>query len=95
MYEYVTSALGFNPDRHAGKIVGLAAYGDPKILGDVLHSMFVWDGPVFRIRRSSDVYLARYLSTIFPKIDLAARLSDRVGRSGHKVSGVLRQADGH
>ena len=28
-YDNVTSALGYNPDRHAGKIVGLAAYGDP------------------------------------------------------------------
>jgi predicted NodU family carbamoyl transferase len=26
-YEYVTSMLGFNPLRHAGKITGLAAYG--------------------------------------------------------------------
>ena len=28
-YESVTSALGFKPSRHEGKIVGLAAYGDP------------------------------------------------------------------
>jgi carbamoyltransferase len=71
-YETVTSALGFRPDRHAGKIVGLAAYGDAGVLGDVLRSLFVWDGGHFRFRRSSDVYLSRYLSTMFPKIDLAA-----------------------
>ena len=35
-YESVTSALGFKPSRHEGKIVGLAAYGDPEVLGDVL-----------------------------------------------------------
>src|SRR5579863_3856131 len=29
-YESVTSALGFKPSRHEGKIVGLAAYGDPR-----------------------------------------------------------------
>ena len=72
MYEAVTSALGFRPDRHAGKIVGLAAYGDPDVLGDVLRNLFVWDGGHFRFRRSSDLYLSRRLSTQFPKIDIAA-----------------------
>ena len=72
MYEIVTSALGFRPDRHAGKIVGLAAYGDPGVLTDLLRGFFVWDGQGLRMRRSSDVYLARHLSTIFPKIDVAA-----------------------
>lgn len=71
-YETVTSALGFRPDRHAGKIVGLAAYGDPGILGDVLRSLFEWDGARFRMRRSSDLYLGRYLASQFPKIDVAA-----------------------
>ncbi|MBI4596987.1 MAG: carbamoyltransferase [Candidatus Omnitrophica bacterium] len=32
MYAGVTSALGFIPDRHEGKVVGLAAYGDPSRL---------------------------------------------------------------
>ena len=35
-YESVTSALGFKAERHEGKIVGLAAYGDPAVLGEVL-----------------------------------------------------------
>ena len=35
-YEGVTAALGYKPDRHAGKIVGLAAYGDPSVLAEVL-----------------------------------------------------------
>ena len=30
-YEMVTSSLGFHPDRHAGKIVGLAAYGAGRV----------------------------------------------------------------
>jgi carbamoyltransferase len=71
-YEAVTAALGMRPDRHAGKVVGLAAYGDPEVLGDVLRSLFVWEDGGFRIRRSSDVCLPRRLSTRFPKIDLAA-----------------------
>src|SRR5262249_54489025 len=71
-YETVTSALGISPDRHAGKVVGLAAYGNPNVLGDVLRSLFVWEDGGFKMRRSSDVYLPRRLSTQFPKIDLAA-----------------------
>ncbi len=71
-YDSVTSALGFRPDRHAGKIVGLAAYGDAEILGDVLRGLIVWDGHRPRWRRSSDVYLARRLASMFPKVDLAA-----------------------
>lgn len=72
-YEAVTSGLGFNPDRHAGKIVGLAAYGNPDILSPVLQSLFEWrpDGS-FRMRRAADMYLARNLASQFPKIDVAA-----------------------
>jgi carbamoyltransferase len=39
-YEQVTSALGFKPSRHEGKIVGLAAYGDPRPLADALLARF-------------------------------------------------------
>ena len=91
-YETVTSALGFRPDRHAGKIVGLAAYGDPGILGDVIRSLFVWDNSRFRMRRSSDLYLGRYLAGLFPKIDVAAAyqsvLEEVVVRH---VSGYVKQ----
>ena len=71
-YEQITAALGYSPDRHAGKIVGLAAYGNPEVVGDVLRSQVVWDEGVFRLRRSSNIYLSRYLAGLFPKIDVAA-----------------------
>lgn len=71
-YESVTSALGFKPSRHEGKIVGLAAYGDPEVLGDVLRRRFVQDDGGFRIVETNNVYFARLLSTQFPKIDVAA-----------------------
>src|SRR5262249_32617854 len=51
-YETVTSALGMRPGRHEGKVVGLAAWGDPEILGDVLRSLFVWDDGGFTMLRS-------------------------------------------
>ncbi len=71
-YESVTSALGFMPSRHEGKIVGLAAYGDPEVLGDVLRRRFVQANGGFRIVESNNLYFARLLAAQFPKIDVAA-----------------------
>ena len=71
-YESVTSALGFTPSRHEGKIVGLAAYGDPKVLGSVLRRRFVESNGGFRIVETNNLYFARLLASQFPKIDVAA-----------------------
>jgi carbamoyltransferase len=71
-YESVTSALGFTPSRHEGKIVGLAAYGDPRVLGPILRSRFVQNNGGFRIVETNNVYFARLLASQFPKIDVAA-----------------------
>ena len=71
-YESVTSSLGFKPSRHEGKIVGLAAYGDPNVLLDVLLSRFHQEPGTFRILESNNIYFSRHLSTLFPKIDVAA-----------------------
>jgi len=71
-YESVTSALGFKPSRHEGKIVGLAAYGDPEVLGDILRKRFVFQNGGFRIVETNNVYFARLLAAQFPKIDVAA-----------------------
>jgi len=71
-YEGVTSSLGFKPSRHEGKIVGLAAYGDPQILLDLVLGRFEQTPGSFRIVESNNVYFARYLASMFPKIDVAA-----------------------
>lgn len=71
-YESVTSSLGFKPSRHEGKIVGLAAYGDPEILLNLLLGRFQQEPGSFRILESNNIYFSRYLSTLFPKIDVAA-----------------------
>lgn len=71
-YESVTSGLGFRPSRHEGKIVGLAAYGDPKILRDVLLARVNQQPGSFRILESNNLYFARMLASQFPKIDVAA-----------------------
>jgi carbamoyltransferase len=71
-YESVTSSLGFKPSRHEGKIVGLAAYGEPKVLLDVVMSRFEEEPGSFRVRESNNIYFSRYLASLFPKIDVAA-----------------------
>lgn len=40
MYSAITMYLGFKPNRHEGKITGLAAYGNEKVFGDDLVSLF-------------------------------------------------------
>jgi len=72
-YESVTSSLGFHPDRHAGKIVGLAAYGDPQVLAEALLSRidFLDDGD-FHIYQNLNVHFSRHLAARFPMIDVAA-----------------------
>lgn len=70
-YESVTSSLGFKPGRHEGKIVGLAAFGEPKVLLDLVLSRFDQEPGGFRIRESNNIYFSRYLSTLFPKVDIA------------------------
>lgn len=71
-YEMVTSALGFRPGRHEGKIVGLAAYGDPTVLGPTLWERFVVKNGDIRIRASMNYFFARALAQRFSKRDVAA-----------------------
>ncbi len=72
-YEAVTSSLGYNPTRHGGKIVGLAAYGDPEVLGDVLLSRFDRSDPGdLRMRQNLNLYFSRHLAARFPVVDVAA-----------------------
>ncbi|EAQ98911.1 carbamoyltransferase family protein [Congregibacter litoralis] len=72
MYEHVTSSLGYKPGRHEGKIVGLAAFGDPAVLADVLLSRIDQHGGDFGIYQSNNIYFSRYLAARYPKIDVAA-----------------------
>jgi carbamoyltransferase len=71
-YEHVTSALGFKPSRHEGKIVGLAAYGNKDMLTPALLERFVLkDGDI--VMRSAGNYLfARALAELYSKRDIAA-----------------------
>lgn len=72
MYEMVTSALGFHPDRHAGKIVGLAAFGDPRVLSEALLSRVERTPGDFKLLENLNVRFAQHLAARFPMIDVAA-----------------------
>lgn len=50
-YETITLLLGFRPARHEGKITGLAALGDPAVLGDYARELF-------HLEDRDDVYLS-------------------------------------
>ncbi len=71
-YESVTGALGFTPDRHAGKIVGLAAYGDPAVLGEAILARFQQEDGRYRIFEPLNSYFTRHVATRFPMVDVAA-----------------------
>lgn len=71
-YEHVTSSLGLKPSRHEGKVVGLAAYGDPSVLQDVLLGRFEQTPGNFRMADGNNIHFARHLAVRFPKIDVAA-----------------------
>ena len=48
-YEVVTRILNFHPKKHGGKITGLAAFGDPKILYPVVERLLFADGKTMRV----------------------------------------------
>lgn len=94
-YETVTSSLGYNPDRHAGKIVGLAAYGDPEILRETLLQRFDLSEPgTYSILDNLNVHFSRHLAARLPMVDVAAayqEVLEIVAR--HVVSHWVRETD--
>lgn len=71
-YEYFTSALGFRPDRHAGKVVGLAAYGDPDVLGPLIRSRFHVENGTYTWDQPFNPYFIFDLAARYPMVDIAA-----------------------
>lgn len=72
-YRRVTQALGFKPNRHEGKIVGLAAYGDPSILYDRVMGRFdLSQSDHYRLKSSQDPFEDRKLADSYAREDVAA-----------------------
>jgi carbamoyltransferase len=72
-YGQVTMALGFKASRHEGKILGLAAYGDPHLLGPKALGRFVRRrGGDFRYRSAMDKRFVADLVKEFPREHVAS-----------------------
>jgi carbamoyltransferase len=69
----VTQALGFIPNRHEGKIVGLAAFGNPYVLYDQIRDRFDLDHQdYYRLKSSQDPFFERTLIGRHSREDIAA-----------------------
>lgn len=72
-YRRVTQALGFKPNRHEGKIVGLAAFGDPSRLYDVVRARFDLEHEdYYRYKSGHDPFFEARLAEKYPREDIAA-----------------------
>jgi carbamoyltransferase len=72
-YRRVTQALGFKPNRHEGKIVGLAAFGDPGVLYDRVMSRFDMSrDDYYRFKSAQNPYEDRELAKAYSREDVAA-----------------------
>lgn len=66
-YGWITKFLGFVPDRHEGKVTGLAAAGDPAVCRDILRKMIVFrDGGIVA---SVGKYYKPYSQASIPDIE--------------------------
>jgi carbamoyltransferase len=77
-YAQATKALGFVPDRHEGKILGLAAYGRPEVLGPAVRARFVERRGSFEAPRLFDRRFVRGLARRHPREDVAAAWQDNL-----------------
>ncbi len=72
-YRRVTQALGFTPNRHEGKIVGLAAFGDPTKLYDIVRARFNLEhDDYYRFISSQDPFFEKELARNHSREDIAA-----------------------
>ncbi len=72
-YRRVTQALGFKPNRHEGKIVGLAAFGDPTKLYAEVRARFDLDHEdYFRFKSAQDPFWEKRLVDNYDRADIAA-----------------------
>ncbi len=71
-YSQVTSALGFRASRHEGKIVGLAAFGDPRVLGERVRAKFRETDGDYRYLSGMDRFFSRRLAKESPREAVAA-----------------------
>ena len=93
-YEQVTSALGFRPSRHEGKIVGLASYGRPKLLADMLLKRFDTENGDIRILSAQNYLITRAMGLRFSKRDIAAAYQYVLEQVACKATAYWQQKTG-
>jgi len=72
-YRRVTQALGFTPNRHEGKIVGLAAFGDPWKLYEQIRARFDLEHEdYYRFTSAQDPFFEKELAKHHSREDIAA-----------------------
>ncbi|MFM9951261.1 MAG: carbamoyltransferase [Saprospiraceae bacterium] len=72
MYGRVTKALGFIPNRHEGKVLGLAAYGNPDVYFDEIMKDFILTEDGFIYLNTLDPFKNKKIFGEGKKEDLAA-----------------------
>ena len=94
-YESVTSGLGFKPSRHEGKIVGLAAYGEPAVLAGGAAVPFSPRTRLVPDRREQQLVLCAHAGVGVPEDRRRGGVSTRPRGGGHRVRRPLPATDRH
>jgi carbamoyltransferase len=66
-YSFITRHLGFTPDKHEGKVTGLAAYGDARVCRAVLDKMIGYENG--KIQAHLGAYFKPYISAELPELE--------------------------
>lgn len=88
-YSAITHHLGYRPNRHEGKITGLAAHGDPHVIGDKFLDLVQWkdDGSFsFRVPERFRLSLDEVLSD-YTKLNIS--LKERISLSKQRNTSDL------
>jgi carbamoyltransferase len=72
LYQRLTSALGFTPDRHEGKVLGLAAFGNPNTEYERVRNRFIAEPGKFFFKDPMNPFFEYGLTKRYGRADLAA-----------------------
>lgn len=72
LYQRLTAALGFKPDRHEGKVLGLAAYGRPETVYRKVKNRFIIRPGKFFFKDPMNPWFEKKLVKKYKREDIAA-----------------------
>jgi carbamoyltransferase len=90
LYGFVTKYLGFIPDRHEGKVTGLAARGKPSKAYDILKAGFFYDNESGRLRSLIGSHYRPFVSATPPSLSQLDQFSRE--DVAHAVQALLEEA---